>query len=145
MTDVNLTDIVQKIVRLNELQEKLQERQQQLKELLMIFKILKRRLKNLYNYYCFLSIIYNNGTIDQRQIRSILARLATVDQDQELLTLASGIKSQKNLRFALLGAIKLIGALNANRTDLTALLDSANEADAALEETISLNHNYAIY
>ena len=70
---------------------------------------------------------------DQEQIRSILARLATVDQDsQELLTLASGIKeSQKNLRFALLGAIKLIGALNANHTDLTALLDSANEADSA--------------
>ena len=70
---------------------------------------------------------------DQTQIRNILARLATVDQDsQELLTLATGIKeSQKNLRFALLGAIKLIAALNANRTDMTALLDSANQADAA--------------
>ena len=70
---------------------------------------------------------------DQTQIRNILARLATVDQGSgDLLTLASGIKeSQKNLRFALQGAIKLIGALNANRTDMTALLDSANQADAA--------------
>jgi len=70
---------------------------------------------------------------EQDQIRTILARLATVDQDsQDLLTLARGIKeSQKNLRFALLGAIKLIAALNANRTDLTALLSSANDAGQA--------------
>ena len=68
---------------------------------------------------------------EQEQIRTILTRLATVDQDsQDLLTLARGIKeSQKNLRFALLGAIKLIGALNTNRTDLSALLNSANDAE----------------
>ena len=32
MTDVNLTDLARKTVRLNELQEKLQERQQQLRD-----------------------------------------------------------------------------------------------------------------
>lgn len=70
---------------------------------------------------------------EQDQIRTILNRLATVDKDsQVLLTLASGIKeSQKNLRFALLGAIKLIAALNANRTDLTALLSDATSASDA--------------
>ena len=47
MTDVNLTDIVQKIVRLNELQEKLQERQQQLREIIDDIQNIKTEIEEL--------------------------------------------------------------------------------------------------
>jgi len=47
MTDVNLTDIVQKIVRLKELQEKLQERQQQLREIIDDIQNIKTEIEEL--------------------------------------------------------------------------------------------------
>lgn len=47
MTDVNLTDIVQKIVRLNELKEKLQERQQQLREIIDDIQNIKTEIEEL--------------------------------------------------------------------------------------------------
>tara|TARA_B100000282_G_C31471571_1_gene371533 strand:+ start:132 stop:278 length:147 start_codon:yes stop_codon:yes gene_type:complete len=47
MTDVNLTDLVQKIVRLNELQEKLQERQQQLREIIDDIQNIKTEIEEL--------------------------------------------------------------------------------------------------
>ena len=47
MTDVNLNDIVQKIVRLNELQEKLQERQQQLREIIDDIQNIKTEIEEL--------------------------------------------------------------------------------------------------
>lgn len=47
MTDVNLTDIVQKIVRLNELQEKLQERQQKLREIIDDIQNIKTEIEEL--------------------------------------------------------------------------------------------------
>ena len=47
MTDVSLTDLVQKIVRLNELQEKLQERQQQLREIIDDIQNIKTEIEEL--------------------------------------------------------------------------------------------------
>ena len=61
MTDVNLTDLARKIVRLNELQEKLQERKQQLREIIDDIQNIKTEIENLYNYYCFSPINYSNG------------------------------------------------------------------------------------
>ena len=47
MTDVNLTDLARKIVRLNELQEKLQERQQQLREIINDIQNIKTEIEEL--------------------------------------------------------------------------------------------------
>tara|TARA_B100000925_G_C21827759_1_gene395772 strand:+ start:524 stop:670 length:147 start_codon:yes stop_codon:yes gene_type:complete len=47
MTDVNLTDLARKIVRLNELQEKLQERQQQLREIIDDIQNIKTEIEEL--------------------------------------------------------------------------------------------------
>lgn len=47
MTDVNLTNIVKKIVRLNELQEKLQERRQQLREIIDDIQNIKTEIEEL--------------------------------------------------------------------------------------------------
>ena len=47
MTDVNLTDLARKIVRLNELQEKLQERQQQLRDIIDDIQNIKTEIEEL--------------------------------------------------------------------------------------------------
>ena len=47
MTDVNLTDLARKIVRLNELQEKLQERQQELREIIDDIQNIKTEIEEL--------------------------------------------------------------------------------------------------
>lgn len=47
MTDVNLNNIIQKLVRLNELQEKLQERHEQLKEIINDIQNIKTEIEEL--------------------------------------------------------------------------------------------------
>lgn len=73
------------------------------------------------------------------EIKRILQKLGNLaGNSREILTLAQGIKdNQKNLTFALQGAIKVIGALNNMQTDIRAvtdtLMDDANAAEAAYD------------